>query len=171
MTRYAIIMGVSGCGKTSVGEGLAQITGIRFMDGDALHPKANIDKMSAGIPLTDEDRWPWLERIGREFAKSPVPLIIGCSALKRGYRDLIRHHAGAMVSFIHLSGSRQIIARRTQARKGHFMPPALLDSQFAALEPPTADENSVSINIDQPLATIIAQAARHLEGKAPRLGK
>lgn len=167
MTRYAIVMGVSGCGKTSVGEGLAQSTGIRFIDGDALHPKANVDKMSAGNPLTDEDRWPWLELIGREFANSPAPLIIGCSALKRGYRDMIRHHAGAMVSFIHLSGSRKIIARRMQARKDHFMPPALLDSQFAALEPLAADEDSVSIDIDQPLEAIIAQATRHLEGKTP----
>lgn len=167
MTRYAIIMGVSGCGKTSVGKGLAQSTGIRFIDGDALHPKANIDKMSAGTPLTDKDRWPWLELIGREFAKTPAPLIIGCSALKRAYRDLIRHHAGAMISFIHLSGSRELIARRMQARTGHFMPPALLDSQFAALEPLASDENSVSIDIDQSLPAIIAQAARHLEEKTP----
>ena len=98
--------------------------------------------MSAGNPLTDQDRWPWLEAIGREFAKSPEPLIIGCSALKRSYRDMIRHHAGA--------------------RKHHFMPPALLDSQFAALEPPAPDEDSISIDIDQPLEVIIAQAAQHL---------
>ncbi|WP_417413262.1 gluconokinase [Hoeflea sp.] len=155
-------MGVSGCGKTSVGEGLSKSTGIRFIDGDALHPKANVDKMSAGNPLTDEDRWPWLEAIGREFAKSPEPLIIGCSALKRSYRDRIRHQAGAMVTFIHLTGTREVIGKRMQARKDHFMPPALLDSQFAALEPPTADEDSISIDIDQPLEAIIAQAAEHL---------
>lgn len=165
MTRYAIVMGVSGCGKTSVGEGLSRSTGIRFIDGDALHPKANVDKMSAGIPLTDEDRWPWLELIGREFAKGPAPLIIGCSALRRIYRDMIRHHAGAMVSFIHLTGTREIIASRMQARQDHFMPPVLLDSQFATLEPPAADELSLSIDIDQPLEAIIAQAARHLEGE------
>ncbi len=162
MARYAIVMGVSGCGKTSVGEGLSKSTGIRFIDGDALHPKANVDKMSAGNPLTDEDRWPWLEAIGREFAKSPEPLIIGCSALKRSYRDRIRHQAGAMVTFIHLTGTREVIGKRMQARKDHFMPPALLDSQFAALEPPTADEDSISIDIDQPLEAIIAQAAEHL---------
>ncbi|WP_339765400.1 gluconokinase [uncultured Hoeflea sp.] len=162
MTRCAIVMGVSGCGKTSVGEGLSRSTSIRFVDGDALHPQANVDKMSAGNPLTDQDRWPWLEAIGREFAKSPEPLIIGCSALKRSYRDMIRHHAGAMVTFIHLTGTREIISKRMQARRDHFMPLALLDSQFAALEPPAPDEDSISIDIDQPLEVIIAQAAQHL---------
>jgi len=167
MTRYAIVMGVSGCGKTSVGEGLSRSTGIRFVDGDALHPQANVDKMSAGNPLTDEDRWPWLEAIGREFAKSPEPLIIGCSALKRSYRDKISHHAGAMVTFIHLTGTREIISNRMQARKDHFMPPTLLDSQFAALEPPATDENSISIDIDQPLEAIIARSAQHLSRSRP----
>jgi len=167
MTRYAIVMGVSGCGKTSVGEGLSQYTGIRFVDGDALHPKANVDKMSAGTPLTDQNRWPWLEAIGREFAKSPEPLIIGCSALKRSYRDQIRHHAGAIVTFIHLTGTREVIRQRMQARKNHFMPLTLLDSQFAALEPPAIDENAVSIDIDQSLDAIIEQAARHLSDPGP----
>jgi gluconokinase len=167
MARYAIVMGVSGCGKTSVGEGLSQSTGTRFIDGDALHPKANVDKMSAGNPLTDEDRWPWLEAIGREFANSPEPLIIGCSALKRSYRDRIRHHAGAKVTFIYLTGTREIISKRMQARKDHFMPPTLLDSQFAALEPPATDENSISIDIDQPLEAIIARAAHHLSQSRP----
>lgn len=162
MARYAIVMGVSGCGKTSVGEGLSHRTGIRFIDGDALHPKANVDKMSAGSPLTDQDRWPWLEAIGREFATSPEPLIIGCSALKRSYRDKIRHHAGAIVTVIHLAGTREIISERMQARKDHFMPLTLLDSQFAALETPAIDENSISIDIDQPLDAIITQAAHHL---------
>lgn len=167
MARHAIVMGVSGCGKTSVGVGLSQSTSIRFIDGDALHPKANVDKMSAGNPLTDEDRWPWLEAIGREFANSPEPLIIGCSALKRSYRDRIRHHAGAKVTFIHLTGTREIISNRMQARKDHFMLPTLLDSQFAALEPPATDENSISIDIDQPLDAIIARAAQHLSRSQP----
>ena len=166
MVRYAIIMGVAGCGKTSVGEGLSRLTGIRFMDGDALHSKENIARMSAGIPLTDADRWPWREAIGQEFAQSPVPLVIGCSALKRIYRDRIRLKAGAPVCFIHLTGSREVIGVRMRERKDHFMPPALLDSQFAALEPPGVDEDAIAIDIDQPLEAIVAFAARYLEGKA-----
>ena len=158
-------MGVAGCGKTSVGEGLSRLTGIRFVDGDALHSKENIARMSAGIPLTDADRWPWLEAIGNEFARSPEPLVIGCSALKRSYRDKIRHHAGAPVSFIHLTGSREVIGQRMQSRRNHFMPPTLLDSQFAALEPPGADEESIAIDIDQPLDASVALAARYLEGQ------
>jgi len=164
MGRHFVIMGVAGCGKTSVGESLSRLTGIAFIDGDALHPKANVDKMSAGVALTDEDRWPWLEAIGRAFARSQAPLIIGCSALKRSYRDKIRHHAGAMVSFVHLSGSRDIISQRMGERKNHFMPLTLLDSQFATLEPPGIDEQSITIDIDQPLDAIVAQAARHMAG-------
>lgn len=165
MARHAIIMGVAGCGKTSVGEGLSSLTSIRFVDGDALHSQASIANMSEGIPLTDADRWPWLEAIGTEFAQSPEPLVIGCSALKRSYRDRIRHHAGAPVCFIHLTGSREVIGQRMRDRKDHFMPPALLDSQFATLEPPGADEESIAIDIDQPLEIIIALAARYLEGR------
>lgn len=165
MARHAIIMGVAGCGKTSVGESLSRRTGLGFVDGDALHPRESVDKMSRGIPLTDADRWPWLEAVGRAFAQSPVPLIIGCSALKRSYRDRIRHHADAPVSFIHLTGSREVIGRRMRERRNHFMPPALLDSQFAALEPPGADEAAIAIDIDQPLDAIVARAARYLEGQ------
>lgn len=168
MARHFVIMGVAGSGKTSVGEGLSRLTGITFIDGDALHPKANVDKMAAGVPLTDEDRWPWLEAIGRELARSPVPLMIGCSALKRSYRDSIRHYAGAAVSFVHLTGSREIIRQRMQQRKNHFMPLKLLDSQFAALEPPGIDEQSISIGIDQPLDAIVAQAARHMAGPSAK---
>ncbi|MDP2119540.1 MAG: gluconokinase [Hoeflea sp.] len=165
MARHTIIMGVAGCGKTSVGESLSRHAGLRFVDGDALHPRENVDKMSHGIPLTDADRWPWLEAIGREFAQSPAPLIIGCSALKRSYRDRIRHHADAAICFIHLIGSREVIGRRMRERRNHFMPPALLDSQFAALEAPGADEEAIAIDIDQPLDAIVARAARYLEGQ------
>ena len=165
MARHVIIMGVAGCGKTSVGEGLSRQTRLGFIDGDALHPRQNVDKMSHGIPLTDADRWPWLEAIGRTLAQSPAPLIIGCSALKRSYRDRIRQHADAPVSFIHLTGSRELIGRRMRERTNHFMPPALLDSQFAALEPLGTDEDAIAIDIDQPLEAIIAEAARYLEGR------
>ena len=151
--RY-VIMGVAGSGKTSVGEALSVATTIPYRDGDELHPAANVAKMSRGEPLTDDDRWPWLARVGQ--ALTHAPLIIGCSALKRRYRDFITAEARAPVTFIHLSGSRAVIAARMNARKGHFMPPTLLDSQFAALEPPSADENAITVDIAQSLDAIVA---------------
>ena len=156
-------MGVAGCGKTTVGERLAEATGFGFIDGDRLHPQANIDKMSAGIPLTDDDRRPWLETVGDTLARADGPMIIGCSALKRSYRDIIRARAGGPVTFVHLSGSRQLIGERMTARTGHFMPPALLDSQFATLEPPAADEDAVTVDVAAPLDdTVTMLAARFL---------
>lgn len=146
-------MGVSGCGKSSVGEGLAAALGLRYIDGDDLHPAANVAKMRAGTPLTDEDREPWLDRVAETLRTADC--IVGCSALKRRYRDRIRQ-AGD-VQFLHLTGSREVIAARMAARKGHYMPTSLLDSQFAALEPPGPDE-AITIDIDQPLPDIIAKA-------------
>ncbi len=142
-----VIMGVAGCGKTSVGEALATRLGWQFEDGDALHPASNIAKMSAGIPLDDNDRLPWLRLVGERLRDTPGPAAIGCSALKRAYRDTIRTACGGDVCFIHLSGSRAMIEQRMAARRGHFMPVALLDSQFAALEPPCADETAMTIDI------------------------
>ena len=147
-------MGVAGCGKTSVGEALSAATAIPYRDGDDLHPPANVAKMRRGEPLTDEDRWPWLALVGQALIHAP--LIIGCSALKRRYRDVITVQAKAPVTFIHLSGSRDLIAARMNARKGHFMPPTLLASQFAALEPPAQDENAFTVDIDQTLDRIVA---------------
>jgi gluconokinase len=152
-----IIMGVSGCGKSSVGEGLALRLGIPFRDGDDLHPPANVAKMRAGVPLTDDDRWPWLDRVAKVLAMD-APVVVGCSALRCAYRDRLRAQAGGPVRFIHLTGSREVIATRMAARSGHYMPPSLLDSQFAALESPGRDE-ALSIDIDQPLDAIIAAAA------------
>ncbi len=151
--RY-VLMGVAGSGKTSVGTALSAVTSIPYCDGDDLHPAANVAKMSRGEPLTDQDRWPWLAQVGQTLSRGL--LIIGCSALKRNYRDLIAAEAHAQVTFIHLSGSRDLIASRMNARTGHFMPPILLDSQFAALEPPAPDENAVTVNIDQSLDGIVA---------------
>lgn len=164
MKRMIIVMGVAGCGKTTVGERLAQATGFQYIDGDQLHPQANIEKMSSGDALTDDDRWPWLEAIGETLAQANGSIIIGCSALKRSYRDVIRNRAGGPVSFLHLSGSRQLIGERMNYRTGHFMPPSLLDSQFAALEPPTADEEAVTIDIARPLDDTIAELARQFKG-------
>jgi gluconokinase len=161
MTRRVVIMGVAGCGKTSVGEALGRLLAVPYTDGDALHPAANVAKMSAGVPLTDDDRWPWLDAVARRL-RDGAPLIIGCSALRRAYRDRIRAGAGGPVRFVHLSGSRAVIAARMAARKGHFMPPALLDSQFATLEPPGPDE-AITIDIDQPLDAIVAQIGARLD--------
>jgi len=147
-----VVMGVAGCGKSAVGAAVSQAMGVPFRDRDDLHPAANIAKMRRGDALGDADRWPWLALVGQ--ALSVGPMIIGCSALKRSYRSFITHQAGATVRFIYLEGSRPVIEARMRARQGHFMPPALLDSQFAALEPPGPDENAITVQIDQPLAGV-----------------
>jgi gluconokinase len=162
MKKMAVIMGVAGCGKTTVGERLADATGFRFLDGDRLHPPSNIEKMSEGIPLADDDRWPWLEAVGDALAQSAGSIVVGCSALKRTYRDRIRRHAGGPVTFVHLSGSRELIGERMRARQGHFMPPSLLDSQFATLEPPLADEDAIVVDIAKPLDETVEMLARSL---------
>lgn len=144
-------MGVAGCGKSSVGEALSLRLGVPYRDGDDLHPPENVAKMRAGIPLTDEDRWPWLDRVAQVLTRE-APVIVGCSALKRRYRDRIRQ-AGP-VTFVYLQGSRDLIAGRMAERKGHYMPLSLLDSQFAALEPPGPDE-AITVSIDQPLEAIV----------------
>ena len=148
-----VIMGVSGCGKSSVGEGLAARLGLSYRDGDDLHPPANVDKMRVGIPLTDADRWPWLDRVAQVLA-TDAPVIVA-------YRDRLRAGAGGPVRFIHLAGSCEVIAGRMAARTGHYMPTSLLDSQFAALEPPGPDE-ALALDIDQPLEAIITAAAEGL---------
>ena len=160
MTRRVVIMGVSGCGKSSVGAGLAARLGLNYRDGDDLHPPENVAKMRAGMPLTDADRWPWLGRVGQVFLAN-APVIVGCSALKRAYRDRIRTAAGGPVTFVHLAGSQEVIAARMALRQGHYMPLSLLDSQFAALEPPAAEE-AITVSIDQPLEALVADILRQL---------
>ena len=160
MTRRVVIMGVSGCGKSSVGAGLATRLGLNYRDGDDLHPPENVAKMRAGMPLTDGDRWPWLDRVGQVLL-AEAPVIVGCSALKRAYRDRIRTAAGGPVTFVHLAGSQEVIAARMALRQGHYMPLSLLDSQFAALEPPAAEE-AITVSIDQPLEAIVADILRQL---------
>ncbi|WP_377298261.1 gluconokinase [Rhizobium sp. SGZ-381] len=161
-TQRLVLMGVAGSGKSSVGEALAGKIGARYFDGDDLHPKANIEKMSRGEALNDDDRWPWLTLVGEALAKADGRLIIGCSALKRIYRDHIRAKAEGPVIFVHLSGSRAVISARMGARTDHFMPTTLLDSQFAALEPPAADEHAITVDIDQSLDGVVAQIAARL---------
>ena len=163
MSIRAVIMGVSGCGKSSVGEALSRHLAIPYREGDALHPPANVEKMRSGVPLTDEDRWPWLDRVA-ETLRADAPVIVGCSALRRVYRDRIRAGAGGPVHFIHLSGSRTLIAARMAVRRDHYMPLSLLDSQIATLERPGADE-ALEIDIDRPLEEIVEAAIPYLEGK------
>ena len=154
-----VLMGVAGSGKSSVGAALALRLGAQYLEGDDLHPAENIAKMSRGEPLDDADRWPWLALVGAALAGPDLTdrgrRIVGCSALKRRYRDRITEHAGGPVTFIHLAGSRAVIEARMRARQGHFMPTALLDSQFAALEAPAAEENAVTVDIDHPLDAVI----------------
>lgn len=154
-----IVMGVSGSGKTSVGEAISEKFGWPLLEGDQFHPKANIDKMASGTPLTDEDRWPWLDAIAAAMRDAPDGVIVTCSSLRRVYRDRLREGAERPVLFVFLNGSRETLAARLAARKGHFMPPSLLDSQLATLEPPTADEPGiVPVSLEPPLAEVIASA-------------
>ncbi|MEP1207197.1 MAG: gluconokinase [Rhizobiaceae bacterium] len=160
--RLYVVMGVAGCGKTTIGEALAEATGGTFLDGDSYHPAENIEKMSRGDPLTDDDRWPWLKIFGAEIAARDGLVIGGCSSLKRSYRDHITSAAGEPVLFIYLDGSRELIADRMGKREGHFMPTSLLDSQFAALEVPASDECAISVNIDATTAEIVEDLLRKL---------
>ena len=146
-----IVMGVSGCGKSSMGEALATRLGLPYIEGDALHPAENVAKMSKGTPLTDEDRWPWLTRVGQAVAAPERGAIASCSSLKRVYRDLLRREAGEGLLFVHLHGTRELLLARMQNRPGHFMPASLLDSQLATLELPAPDENVITVDCAEPL--------------------
>lgn len=158
MTLRIVVMGVSGCGKSTVASALAAQIGGGFTDGDDLHSAASIAKMAAGQPLTDDDRCPWLDRVGGALAQAAGPHVIACSALKRIYRDRIRAAAGGPVSFVCLQGPQDLLWARMQARQGHFMPAALLDSQLATLQLPDADEHAVIVSIDQTPAEIVRDA-------------
>jgi carbohydrate kinase (thermoresistant glucokinase family) len=155
-----VVMGVSGCGKTSVGLALAQKLHARFVDADDLHPAANKAKMSAGIPLNDDDRWPWLDAVASNLEEQELT-IVACSALKKAYRDRILAAAPGTV-FVHLHGSRVVLDERLGNRKGHFMPASLLDSQLATLEPLGPLEPGLVIDIDQPIEAIVAAATAAL---------
>jgi gluconokinase len=156
-----VVMGVSGSGKSTVGAALGQRLGVPFADADDFHPAANIAKMSAGHALDDEDRHPWLESIGEWLASHGADGgVMSCSALKRRYRDQLRRHA-PLTEFVHLDGTREVIARRQASRPGHFMPATLLDSQFATLEPLGPDERGLVIDVDQPVDAIVQTYATH----------
>jgi len=164
-TRAIIVMGVTGSGKTTVGALLAGRLGWDFEEGDSLHPPANIAKMSSGHALTDADRWPWLRKIGEwidEEASRGRSVVVSCSALKRSYRDLLRS-GRASLTFLYLAGTKEEISERLAQRHGHFMPPSLLDSQLADLEPLEPDEPGVTVSIVGRPEQIVAGALRALD--------
>ena len=156
-----VVMGVCGCGKTTVGEALAAATGWPFFDADGFHPPANVAKMAAGVPLTDLDRAPWLDRLAAEMGaieRAGGSAVLACSALKAAYRE--RLAIAGDVRFVHLKGDRATIASRVAARTGHYMPAALVDSQFAALEPPA---DAIDIDVVLPVAEQVAAIRRRLQ--------
>ena len=157
LPKHIIVMGVSGSGKSTVGEQLAASLGVTFIDADDLHPAANVAKMKAGTPLNDEDRWPWLALVGQRLATAPDGAVIACSALKRSYRDAIRKHAPA-AEFVYLEGSPALLEERMAARAGHFMPVSLLHSQLALLEPLHDDEAGTIVSIAAAPAEIVRHA-------------
>ena len=165
MSCALVMMGVSGSGKTTIGEVLAARLGWRFEDGDKFHPPGNVAKMSAGQPLTDEDRWPWLHAIADEIDRAcnaGEHVVMACSALRRVYRDVLVHERND-IRIVYLNGTQALIAGRLGRRKDHFMPPGLLASQFATLEPPTADERAVTVSIDAPVEAIVDDILRQLD--------
>ena len=174
--RFIVVMGVSGSGKSTVGEALAAKLGTTFIDGDSYHPRANVEKMSRGEALTDRDRMPWLALIAgamrghvarseQAFKKQgdssdppPIPegcCVAACSALRRGYRDYLIQQSGESIFFVFLDGSKEIIHSRMLNREGHFMPSQLLDSQFATLEPLNSDELGITLDVQHPVEELV----------------
>lgn len=162
---HIVVMGVSGCGKSTVGALLAGRLGVPFADADDLHPSENIAKMSAGIPLTDEDRWPWLERVAERLGEGDG-MVIACSALRRAYRDVIRDRVPDTF-FVHLVGTPEQLTRRMSARLDHFMPSSLLESQFAVLERLGGDEPGVELDVAPPPHELARRAAELLPTLLP----
>jgi gluconokinase len=156
MSSPIVVMGVSGSGKSTVGAALAQRLGVPFADADDFHPPSNIAKMTAGHPLNDDDRRPWLESIGVWLAEHVDGGVMSCSALKHAYRDQLRERCPS-VEFLHLAGTPEVIGRRQASRPGHFMPASLLASQFETLEPLAADEHGVAIDVDQDIDSIVQE--------------
>jgi gluconokinase len=160
-----VMMGVSGSGKTTVANGVARRNGWRLVEGDKFHPPANVAKMQSGTPLTDADRWPWLQAIAREIDSiraSGGSAVVASSALKRTYRDILIGDRPDVV-LVYLKGSKDLTAKRMAARKGHFMPPALLDSQFTTLEEPADDEHPIVVSIEPPPDEIVDEVVRKLK--------
>jgi gluconokinase len=157
-----VVMGVTGSGKSTVGAALAQRLRVPFIDADTLHPAANIAKMASGAPLDDSDRYPWLEKVGEWLATHRDGGVTSCSALKRTYRDQLRAHCPC-VQFLHLAGSAELIGGRLAVRSGHFMPAALLRSQFDALQPLGADEAGMTVDVGDSVGAIVDGVLKALD--------
>lgn len=167
-----VLMGVSGSGKTTIGKALAARLGWPFKEGDDLHPAANIAKMKSGHPLDDADRAPWLEAIAGWISaelESGSSGVIACSALKRGYRQRLAADHPDQVRFVYLMGSRALIGERVAARRGHFMPPSLLGSQFADLQAPSPEEHAITVDVSQPIQDQVEAIVGALAVADPRL--
>lgn len=163
-TRHVVVMGVSGSGKTTVALGISAATGIVFAEADDFHSTASVTKMRAGIPLDDDDRWPWLHRLAdwmAEQAAQGASTVIACSALKRAYRDVLADGPPSL-DFVHLEGSPEVIRERMARRAGHYMPPSLLDSQLATLEPLEDDESGLELDVALPPDRLVELAVRGL---------
>jgi gluconokinase len=164
LTRHVVVMGVSGCGKTTVALGIAQATGLLFAEADDFHTRANVEKMRAGVPLDDEDRWPWLHDLAAwmgERASEGRSTVIACSALRRAYRDVLSEGPPS-VDFVHLDGSIEVIRERLSTREGHYMPASLLDSQVATLERLEPDERGIVLDLSLPAEELVAQSVVRL---------
>jgi len=162
-TGLYVIMGVSGSGKSLIGAMFARALDVEFVEGDDLHPPDNLRRMAAGIPLTDDNRRGWLTKIAdqlRDAKRAGLGLVVSCSALKRIYRDLLRSVAAADLRFVYLAGSRELLAERLANRRGHFMPPSLLESQLAILEEPSPDEHAWVCDIRGAPDAIVADLVR-----------
>lgn len=168
MKPRIVVMGVAGAGKSTVGPLLAVALGVPFADGDAFHPPANVAKMAAGTPLTDEDRWPWLAAIGAWLAaREGAGAVVACSALRRAYRDRLREACPGL-RFVHLAGERALIGARLAARAGHFMPAGLLDSQFATLEDPAGEPDVIAVSVAPAPEEIVRAVLGAIRGGAMR---
>ncbi|TCC00501.1 gluconokinase [Micromonospora zingiberis] len=163
-TRHVVVMGVSGAGKTTVARGIAGLTGLTFAEADEFHSEANVTRMRAGVPLDDDARWPWLRALADWMAarhREGTSTVLACSALKRSYRDLLRLGPPG-VDFVHLDGPTEVIRERMSLRAGHYMPPSLLDSQTATLEPLWPDERGIVLDLRQSTEALVVQAVRRL---------
>jgi len=166
MALHVVVMGVAGCGKSAVGQRIAQALGLPLIEGDEFHPQANIDKMRRGLPLDDRDRAGWLDRLGHEMQACPAGAVLTCSALKRAYRETLRK-ATPVLHFVHLHLSQAQALERVAGRDGHFYPPSLVASQFEALEDPAGEPGVLVVDATLPLEEVVRTAVAWLQAPGP----